>query len=173
MKLRAATLAWLLLAACSQQPRTEKAARDFLAAASEPYALRLEPNALLFCDSRGARRIDLTRGEETAASFTCAVPDEPNTACAGISDQISVRTPPGSSTDIIDANGISIPVNGKVHDCAGLGDILLAGTAAEVLLLDTKNNTRQTIAGSGADRVAINPAWVAWASGTRLQWKAR
>lgn len=114
--------------------------------------------------------MDLSSGKDSAASFTCGTPDEPNVACSGIDEKISVRTPEGGPNDVVDSDGFSFPLEGKVHDCAGTGTLVLVAAGSEVLLLETASRSRRRVHPGSADRVAIAEGWIGWAEGTRLHW---
>src|SRR5262249_29133309 len=47
----------------------------------KPYGLRLEANAVTFCDDRGGRSVDLSTARESASDRKCAQDAEPFLAC--------------------------------------------------------------------------------------------
>ncbi|MCC6345406.1 MAG: hypothetical protein IT166_24605 [Bryobacterales bacterium] len=133
----------------------------------EPYALSLHDDVLSFCDSRGARQLDLKANRETAAARACS-PSEPNAACGGLPFDVDVRSPLNEPNDIVDAGDASFPLNGRVHDCAASGKLLAIATGAQVILIDTVNGAVRVAYPHGAERVAIGPGWIAWTDASTL-----
>jgi hypothetical protein len=139
----------------------------------EPSGLRLESGMLTFCDKRGGRKLDLKMGWATSFNNTCPRNDEPNTACAGLSLDVSVRALLSEPNDIVDINGWSIPLKGRVHDCASDGKVLAIVTASIVVLIDVAKTTIKEISLQGGDRVTIESGWVAWSKGSGLRVMSR
>jgi hypothetical protein len=146
------------------------APKDFkIVAQGEPYNLHFASGVLDFCDNRGGLELDLRTGQQTNKDRNCAIKDEPNAACSGLSFDVEVRSPPSEPNDIIDLDGSSSPLKGRVHDCAADGKMLAIVTASAAVLIDTTKSTTTPISSSGGDRVAIGYGWVAWAAGSDLQ----
>ena len=123
--------------------------------------LQLEGDTLTYCDSRGGRALDLSSGVESARERPCDRHEERNRACAEIDFIDAVREP--DQNDIIDLNdGMSIPVNGHIHDCAFSSGTLLVATGLEVVAIDVKADQREVLSKEGGQQVAINGSWLAW-----------
>src|SRR5262249_20737744 len=135
----------------------------------EPFALRFEDGALTFCDGRGVRRLDLKSGVDAAVERACTDREEPNTACHGLSLDADVRAPLSEPDDIVDVDGWSVPLKGRVRDCAASGKALAIVTGAAVVVVDAGSNTTRELSAEGGDRVAIAPRWVAWSNGSALR----
>jgi hypothetical protein len=148
---------------------TRKRGIIIVPAVGEPTSLHLENGALVFCDGRGARKLDLATTRESAQDRTCPAQEEPNAACSGLGLDISVRSPLSEPNDIIDFDGWSKPLKGRVHDCAADGRTLAVITASRVVLVDIKKRSAKDISQKGGDRVAISPRWVAWSIGNELR----
>lgn len=132
------------------------------------FGLRMEGASLIYCDKRGARKLDLASGQESAGSATCGAPEEANAACTGLAGlDVSVRAPGGD--DIVDVEGQSFPMKGKLQDCAALGKRVLVASSGSILLIDADKSVSKDVAPGGADRVAIGQGWVAWADGVKLR----
>jgi hypothetical protein len=171
MKLVALTL--LLLAICCSRTLERSSPPQLtdvkVAAEGEPYGLRLEADALTFCDQRGARSLDLKTGQERRLDRICPKREEPNTACSGLALEISVRAPLSEPNDIVDIDGLSFPLKGRVHDCAADGRLVAVVTASAVVLIDAAKGTRTEVSGEGGDRVAIGFGWVGWSKDSLVQ----
>jgi len=141
-----------------------------LATDGAPSRLRFEPGALSFCDGRGRpMRVELATGALGAGGGVCpAAPADPNTACESVPMVTGVRAPPSESTDIVDLDGWSVPAEGRVHDCAGEGQVIALATSAAVLRVDGARRTTLKLSDEGADRVALGSGWIAWSQGARL-----
>jgi hypothetical protein len=138
--------------------------------------LRLDSNTLIYCDDRGSRGLDLISGVESARADPCPKkPEERNGACDGIEYVVSVRTqwqegrPGPGPDDIIDTKaGISIPTNGRVHDCVFNNGVLLYATGLEIIAVDIKTDRHDKKGNDGGNQVAINDAWLAWSDGAKV-----
>jgi hypothetical protein len=152
-------------------PAASAPARTALTVATkgEPSDLRLKDGMLSFCDKRGRRKLDLISGRDTALGGTCPNNAEPNTACGGLSLDVAVRSPLTEPNDIVDLDGWSVPLKGRVHDCAADGKALAIVTASIVLLIDVTKRKTKEIGRQGGDRVTIDPGWVAWSKGSKLR----
>ncbi|HEY8094886.1 MAG TPA: hypothetical protein VIE65_02175 [Methylobacter sp.] len=135
----------------------------------DPSRLRLENGKLFFCDKRGERKLDLKMVRDSALNDTCPSNDEPNTSCGGLSFDVTVRASLSEPNDIVDVNGWSIPLKGRVHDCATDGKVLAIVTASIVILIDLEKTTTKEISLQGGDRVIIESGWVAWSKGSELR----
>ena len=133
----------------------------------EPYGLRFEDGALAFCDSQGGRRLDLKTGQAAVAQIECKK-EEANTACSGLSLDVTVSAPSAEPNDVVDVGGSSFPMKGRVHDCATDGKALAVVTNSRVVLIRPANGTSVEVNAEGGDRVAINSRWVAWADGSSV-----
>jgi hypothetical protein len=135
-----------------------------------PSSLRFEGGTLVFCDQRGPMKLDLATGHTSPGrGGTCpATPAEPNTACAGLPLVMDVRAPPSETTDILDLDGWSVPVDGRVHDCAGDGQTLAVATGSAILLIDGVHRTTKKMSSDGGDRVSVGLGWIAWSNATQL-----
>lgn len=129
--------------------------------------LRLETDALTYCDNRGGRALDLASGVENGRERVCEKHEERNSGCGGIDFIESVREP--DQDDIIDAKvGPSFPVHGHIHDCAFSSGVLLVATGLEVVAIDVKTDRREIKSKDGGDQVAINDEWLAWSDGEKV-----
>lgn len=129
--------------------------------------LRLKANTLSYCDGRGSRALDLLSGAETRGQGSC--PNEPevrNITCDGIEYVTSVRAP--EHDDIIDTLGSSIPMKGRLKDCAFDSGVLLVATWDEVMAVDVKSELQHNLAKAGGNQVAINTSWMAWSDGKKV-----
>jgi|SRR5450432_3045544 hypothetical protein len=136
-------------------------------AEGEPYGLRFEDGALVFCDTRGGRRLDLKTGQSAAADLNCKK-NEPDTACSSVTPNVSVRAPLSEPNDLVDVDGFSFPLTGRVHDCAAEGKTIAIVTASSVVMIDAANGAMIKINSQGGDRVAIDSGWVAWTDGSKV-----
>ncbi len=154
----------------TQAARQAVAARGEVTVATvgEPSALRIEHGALTFCDKRGARKLNLQTGRDAPYEKPCAHDDEPNTACAGFDIEVSVRAPLSEPNDIVDLDSGSVPLHGRVHDCAVDGNTLVVVTASSVVLVDVARAKPAEISHQGGDRVAVGSGWIAWSSAATL-----
>lgn len=134
----------------------------------EPYHLRIENEAFTFCDKRGKRSFDLKTGRLDTTAPTCEKIDEPNTACSGLGMNVDVRAPFAEANEIIDINGWSTPLIGRVHDCASEGKMLAVATGSAIFLIDIIEESHRKISRDGGDRVAIDARWIAWSNGLKL-----
>ncbi|RAR57612.1 hypothetical protein C7401_115168 [Paraburkholderia unamae] len=144
-----------------------------IATAGRPLWLRLQNGELTFCDTRGTRKLDLATGRDIALSQPCTSAVEPNTACSGVDPDVSVRALLSEPNDIVDIDGISVPLNGRVHDCAIGGKTLAVVTASSVVLISLGEGVVSKVSSSGGDRVAISPGWIAWSNAATLNWVQR
>jgi hypothetical protein len=151
--------------AASAPARTE----FIIATDGDPFGLRLESGILDFCDKRGKWKLDLETGSQVAGARTCPNNDEPNTACSGLSLDLAVRAPLSEPNDIVDVDGWSVALKGRVHDCAADGDMLAIVTASRVVLVNVANRTSKEVSREGGDRVTIGSGWVAWSRGSKLR----
>ena len=123
--------------------------------------LRLEADALTYCDDRGGRMLDLRSGVESARERSCNQQIERNRDCGNIDFIEAVREP--GPDDIIDLkDGSSIPVNGHIHDCAFNAGVLLVATGLETVAIDVRTRRHKVKNKDGGDQVAINDTWLAW-----------
>lgn len=139
----------------------------------EPFGLRLESGMLAFCDKRGGRSLDLRTGRDAALDRTCPNNDEPNSACSGLHLNVAVRGPLSAPDDIVDVDGWSVPLNGRVHDCAADGKALAIVTGSIVIVIDVEKETSNVISRQGGERVTIGSGWVAWSKGSKLRVASR
>lgn len=176
--MRACTFLLALLTVSCSRPQPERAAPAAAASPAkkdvqvpvqgEVHALRFENGALLFCDGRGALRVDLKSGDVAAASHTCAK-TEPNTACAGLGVEVAVRSPRGAPDDIVDAGGTSFPVEGHVRDCGAEERAIGVVTGAGLLLIDLTTEKTKLLSERARERVALGSGWIAWTEGAMLR----
>lgn len=161
----ALALLLLLFASCS-----ERKAQPFeIPVQGEAHNLRFEAGLLTFCDGRGARKVDLKTAQDSASDRVCPKPAEANTACSGLKLDVSVRSPASEANDIVDVNGASYPLNGRVHDCAADGGLLIVVTASGASLIDTAKGVAKELSQQGGDRVAVGSGWAAWTEGARMR----
>ncbi|HJZ78354.1 MAG TPA: hypothetical protein VKE51_41790 [Vicinamibacterales bacterium] len=159
-------------AAVAPKPNTasESAAKELTVATNgDPFGLRFEKGMLAFCDKRGPRRLDLDTGRESALDKSCPSSDEPNVACSELNLNIAVRAPLAESSDIVDFDGWSVALPGRVHDCAADGKVVAIVTGSSLVVIDTAKETTKEIRMEGGQRVAIDSAWVAWAKASELR----
>jgi hypothetical protein len=154
-----------------QDPARSKAASDRLSATvqGDPYRLRLSANELTYCDARGARKLDLTSGKESAGGDACpAKAEEVNASCSGFTTEVTVRSPAGEPNDIVDVNERSFPMKGRVHDCGGFGKSLIVLTGSGVVLIDKGTGVTKQLSEKEGTRVAAGAGWVAWAEDAKV-----
>ncbi|MBL8232203.1 MAG: hypothetical protein JNL98_27150 [Bryobacterales bacterium] len=157
-------------AAAPATPAASSSPKGEVAVATEgpAYGLRIEGASLTYCDKRGARKLDLASGQESAGSATCGAPEEANAACTGLAGlDVSVRAPGGD--DIVDVEGQSFPMRGKVQDCAALGKRVVVASPGSILLIDADKGVSKDVAPGGADRVAMGGGWVVWTDGAKIR----
>lgn len=134
----------------------------------QPFALHIEQGAVKFCDNRGRRLLELATGQQSALQEPCQSAAEANTACSGLTLDVTVRAPLSEPNDIVDVNGASFPLNGKVHDCVADGKWIAIATASRVVLIDVAAGKIRELSPEGGDRVTIGSGWVAWCDGVNL-----
>jgi hypothetical protein len=134
-----------------------------------PLDLHLEGGTLTFCDKRGARKLDLKSGRESASEQACRAQSEGNTSCDGLSLDVTVRTPMSEPNDIVDFSGWSLPLAGHVNDCAAMGKMLAIVTASSVMVVDSHTEKARNLSRQGGERVVIGAEWVVWSNGTTLR----
>ncbi len=168
-------------ATATQPPRPTPTIRPYKAASApartefiiatdgDPFGLRLESGTLAFCDKRGEWKLDLETGLQAALARTCPNDDQPNTACGGLGLDVDVRGPLSEPNDIVDVDGWSVALKGRVHDCAADGDVLAIVTGSSVILVNVANRTSKEINREGGDCVTIGSGWVAWSRGSSLR----
>ena len=144
------------------------AERIVLQLEAPPTRLRFSGGVLHFCEGGRARVAVGGRVQDGDASVTCAVPDESNASCSGIAPEVAVRSPAGEADDIVDWEAWSLPVTGRVHDCAAAGRSAIIATGSRVVLADLDTQTATILARQGADRVAIAADGLAWARGRTI-----
>jgi hypothetical protein len=119
---------------------------------------------------RGGRTAWISaQGRATGDALPCPASEEPNTACSGLSLDVSVRTPFSEPNDIVDVGATSFPLRGRVHDCRADGKRLAIGTGSSVVLIDGAKRTMKEIASQGSDRVAVADGWIARTDGTSVR----
>ena len=69
---------------------------------------------------------------------------------------------------MVDFDGSSASLKGRVHDCAADGRVLAIVTASTVVLLDAAKKLPKEINYEGGDRITIDPKWVVWSKGLEL-----
>ena len=136
-------------------------------ALGEPYGLRFEGNSLFFCDGHGARKIDLQSGQVSAAVVGCRK-FEANTACSGFAIDVSVRAQRSEPNDIIDVDGSSFPLTGRVHDCIAEGKTIAIATNSQVVAIDVARDAMMAVNAQGGDRVALNSQFIGWTDGAKV-----
>jgi hypothetical protein len=144
-----------------------------VATRGEPHGLRLEGDTLVYCDKRGERAIDLRTSREAARAAACPAPEEPNAACSGLGIDVDVRAPLSAPNEVIDVNGRSVPVRGRVRDCVVEGGLMAVATGSSITLIEVATATASTVDRAGGERVILGPSWVAWSTGARLRWMSR
>jgi hypothetical protein len=133
-----------------------------------PYAMHFEQEALAFCDASGGHLVDLKTGQpKTPASSDCKR-DEANTGCDGDSLDVEIRSPFNELVDFVEVDGDSYPLKGRVHDCVVLEKTIGLVTGSNVVLIDTAQNSVTQVDAHGADRIALNPHWIAWSFGSNI-----
>lgn len=167
-------LCLLFVPSCSRSDRASTAhspppAPPRAVTEGQPFALHIEQGAVKFCDNRGRRVLDLATGQQSALQEPCPPVAEANTACSGLTLDITVRAPLSEPNDIVDVNGASFPLNGKVHDCAAAaGKWIAIVTASRVVLIDVAAGKIRELSTEGGDRVTIGSGWVVWSDGVNL-----
>jgi hypothetical protein len=166
-------LCLLLAAGCSRSDRVSTAPSAALSppravTEGQAFALHLEPGSVKFCDNRGRRLLDLATGQQSALQEPCSPAAEANTACSGLTLDVTVRAPLAEPNDIVDVNGASFPLNGKVHDCAATGKWMAIATGSRVVLIDVSGGKIRELSPQGGDRVTIGSGWVVWSDDTSL-----
>lgn len=134
----------------------------------DPSGLRFVGGAFGFCDKRGGHVVDLATGAVRPEARDCGVAAEANTACDGVPGDVVVEAPQTVPNDRLDIGGWTVPLEGRVQDCAGDAAAIVAATAAEVRLVVIARHATRVVDKHGADRVAIGPDAVAWARGSRI-----
>lgn len=137
-----------------------------LVAVGEPYDLQIAEKFLTFCDTRGQRRVELTTGKDEPGRNPCSRQD-PDPACSKQHD-VSVRSPLSQPNDILDFGAQSLPMKGRVHDCAGDGKVVAVVTGASVNVIDLPNAVSNEISQEGGERVAVGDGWVVWTNGSNI-----
>lgn len=130
--------------------------------------MRFEQNALAFCDAAGGHLVDLKTGQAAAAASLGCWRKEPNVGCGGSSLDVDVRSPSSEPADIVDVDGESYPLKGRVRDCAVFDKALGLATSSNVVLIDTANTSIRQADAHGADRLALSADWIAWSSGSNI-----
>ncbi|MDP4024918.1 hypothetical protein Q8W71_20000 [Methylobacterium sp. NEAU 140] len=148
--------------------RERPADRVVLHLGAPPQHLRFVDGALHFCEGGQPRIAAGGHVRSGGAAAACAAPDAPNAACSGIAPEVAVRSPPGEADDVVDWDAWSLPVTGRVHDCAAAGRVALIATGSRVVLADLDRQAATVLARRGADRVAITADALAWARGRTL-----
>jgi hypothetical protein len=141
-------------------------------ATGEPYGLRVEGDAVSFCDARGGRRLEGV-GKDVALTRPCARDGESNITCDTKGLDVEVSTPHGGPNDLVDVNGNRFPLQGRVHDCAADAKTLAIVTGSTVVLIDTATGKTETVDRAGGDRVAIGKGWIAWSQGSTVHARHR
>jgi hypothetical protein len=139
----------------------------------EASGLRLEGDTLVYCDKRGERAINLRMARGIARIAACPASGEPNASCSRLGLDVAVRAPLEAPDDIVDVNGLSVPVNGRVRDCSGDGSLIAVATGSSIVLIDVATAKSVTIDHTGGERIIVGPNWVAWSTGARLRWVSR
>ncbi len=139
----------------------------------EPHHLHLDGDTLSYCDKRGARAIDLQASRDAARAGTCPAAEEPNAACSQLGIDVEVRAPLSAPDDILDVGGISIPLKGRVHDCAVDGTLMAIATGSRVNLVDVASAMMITIDRAGGERIVVGPNWIVWSAERGLRWIPR
>lgn len=134
----------------------------------ETRTLRLTDATLEFCDGQGGHRIELGADRGTVSSVPCAKDDGPNGSCSDLGLNIEVRSPPGESDDIVDFDNWSLPMTGRVHDCAAENGTVVIATGTRVVLVDVGKRTDRRVGSGGAERVAVGSGWLVWSDVTGL-----
>jgi hypothetical protein len=159
-------IALLVLASACSRPKTSgeaaSASQVRIETSGAPYALHLDKGSITFCDMRGGRKVTLPNGVESRSDVECPKIEEPNTACSGIGPDVEVRAQLPEPNDIVDAGARSFPLQGRVHDCASEGPLIVIATAAQVIVIQAEKGTVRKISDSGGERVAAGAGWVAW-----------
>jgi len=137
-------------------------------AEGQPFSLQLGAGTVKFCDNRGRRQLDLATGQQSALQEPCPPAAEANTACSGLTLDVTVRAPLAEPNDIVDVNGASFPLNGKVHDCAASGKWIAIATGSRVVLIDVSGGKIRELGPQGGDRVTIGSGWVVWSDDANL-----
>lgn len=130
--------------------------------------LRLTGSSLEFCDGRGGHRIDLGEDRKTPSSIPCAKDDGPNGSCGDLGLNVEVRSPLGEPDDVVDFETWSLPMTGRVHDCAAENGTVVIATGTQVVLVDAAKRTDRRIGSGGAERVAVGSGWFAWSDATAI-----
>ena len=170
---RIAPIFAICLCSCSDSAKPIALANSFEAPTlGEAFALTIIGNTLSFCANSGGHEVNLQTGKVLPRNETCPAKLEANTACSGLPADPSVRSTPNQPDEIIDFNGRSYPLQGRVQDCVSNGSRLAIATNATVLWLDSSESGTHIVQQSGADRIAISGTWIAWTSGNRLLAKA-
>lgn len=110
----------------------------------------------------------LKNGQLTAAASLECKRDEPNIGCDGASLDVEVRSPYSKPADIVDVDGESYHLKGRVHDCAVLEKAVGLATSSNVVLIDTADTSIRQAAAHRADRVALSSDWIAWSDGSNI-----
>jgi hypothetical protein len=161
----------VLMACCAcaaQAPARAPSAVSF-PADGRVSRLQVRDNTVSYCDDRGPWAGDLLTGRRLEGTLPCQTASESNTACAGVGTDVQVRSPQGEPNDIVDVGAQSYPMDGRVHDCAAEGRMLVVGTGSNVTLIDAARNATVQISKQGSDRVALGAGWVAWVDGQSVR----
>lgn len=134
----------------------------------QPHAMRFQQGALAFCDASGGHLVNLKTGQPTAdASLECKR-EAPNIGCLGASLDVEIRSSSSEPADIVEIDGESYPLKGRVHDCAVLEKAVGLATSSGVVLIDTAEASIRQADAQGADRVALTSDWIAWSNGSNI-----
>ena len=163
----------ICLCSCTDSAKPIALANSFEATTlGEAFGLALSGNTLNFCDNGGGHEANLQTGKVVPRNYNCPAKLEANTACSGLPADPSVRSTPNQPDEIIDLNGRSYPLQGRVQDCVSNGSRLAIATNATVLWLDSSESGTHIVHQSGADRIALSGTWIAWTAGNRILAKA-
>lgn len=171
-------LVLLVLCACSNEaprmlaqhsavsPRIERP-RDMSAGATgETYDIRIDGDAISFCDRYGARSFNAL-GQAVADDRPCGKKVPALSACGDAKDNVSTRMPMFEGNfqgyDVVDTPGQSYAQKGLVHDCV-LDDRYIFVSSQQVSLIDMKTDTSEIISDEYGERVAMSKDWLVWVS---------
>ncbi len=124
--------------------------------------LAFRDGVLVFCDGRGGRRLDPLTGRDGPEPIACPADPEGDAACGKAALVAAVRGPLNRPDDILDFDGWSVPLDGRVHDCAGDDRAVAVVTGSQVVIVDVARQASRIVSRRGGERVALGPGWIAW-----------
>ena len=133
-----------------------------------PYIIRIAVDTVQYCDAAGGREsMQLSTAHGSFADGACPKAPTPNATCKGVAGITAVRA--GHDDDaLVTKKGASVRVAGHVRDCAGDAAGVAIASTGGVALVDADKGTTRALSNEGAERVAIDPTWIAWTQGDSI-----